>query len=138
MMKISKFKLIWKFLTGGKEAVLDYVLDVANDFAQNLDDEKREHAYVLFERGLQIFTVMDSLKSFCPHKWYGAYEATLTAFAGLVMALRDLKVTKEELGSVMTKFRVAYDYWMSDEDENNEVVEKADKTDSNAEVKEKA
>lgn len=137
MMKISKFKLIWKFLTGGKEAVLDYVLDVANDFAQNLDDEKREHAYVLFERGLQIFAVMDSLKSFCPQKWYGAYEATLTAFAGLVMALRDLKVTKEELDSVMTKFKVAYDYWMSD-DEGIEATEKTEKTAPEAEVKEGA
>lgn len=136
-MKISKFKLIWKFLTGGKEAVLDYILDVANNFAQNLDDEKREHAYVLFERGLQIFTFMDSFKSFCPQKWYDAYEATLTAFAGLVMALRDLKVTKEELDSVMTKFKVAYDYWMTD-DEADKVIDKAEKTASEAEAKEEA
>ena len=35
-ISISKFKIIWKFLFGGKEAVLDYVLDVANNLVEDV------------------------------------------------------------------------------------------------------
>ena len=41
-MTISKLKLIWKFLFGGKEAVLDYVIDVANNLVAKISDAKQD------------------------------------------------------------------------------------------------
>ena len=113
-MKISKFKLAWKFLTGGREGVLDYCLDVANSFTGRLSDAKREDLKAYLAAARDILGMLGAVSRLCPSKWRQAYALTLSAFADLVSALDDLKVTKEELTSVCVNFRLAYAEWRAE------------------------
>lgn len=113
-MKISKFKLAWKFLTGGREGVLDYCLDVANSFTGRLSDAKREDLKSYLAAARNILGMLGAVSRLCPSKWRQAYALTLSAFADLVSVLDDLKVTKEELTSVCVNFRLAYAEWRAE------------------------
>ena len=113
-MKISKFKLVWKFLTGGREGVLDYCLDVANSFTGRLPNAKREDLKAYLAAARSILGTLDSVSWLCPSKWRQAYALTLSAFADLVAALDDLKVTQDELTAVCNAFRIAYAAWRAE------------------------
>ena len=113
-MNISKLKLAWKFITGGREGVLDYALDVANTFVDRLADAKREDIKSCLSTARNILDTLNSLSWLCPSKWRQAYALTLSAFADLVAALNDLKVTQDELTAVCNSFRIAYTAWRAE------------------------
>ena len=110
-ISISKLKLVWKFLTGGREAVLDYVIDVANNLAAKISDAKQEEIKGYLASAKSVLAKMSDLTWLCPQKWLAAYGATLSAFGDLVEALADLKVTAEEIQSVVAAFQTAYSAW---------------------------
>ena len=114
-MNISKFKLVWKFLTGGKEAVLDYVLDVANTLVQKISTAKQEEVKGYLATAEKILDKLDSLSWLCPAKWKTAYRLTVDAFANVVQALMDLNVTAEEIDGIVTAFQSAYCAWRTDD-----------------------
>ena len=114
-MTISKFKLIWKFLFGGREAVLDYVIDVANNLVAKLGDAKQDEIKGYLASAKSVLAKMSDLTWLCPQKWLAAYGATLSAFGDLVEALEDLKVTAEEITEVVTAFQTAYAAWRADD-----------------------
>lgn len=113
-MNISKLKLVLKFLTGGREGVLDYALDCANTFADLLADAKKEELKSYLDTACSILNTLDSLSWLCPSKWRKAYDVTLSAFADLVAALNDLKLTQEEFTAVCNAFRIAYAAWRAE------------------------
>ena len=113
-MNISKIKLAWKFITGGREGVLDYALDVANTFADRLADAKKEDIKDYLSTARSILNTLDSLSWLCPSKWRQAYALTLSAFADLVAALNDLKLTQDELTAICDAFRIAYAAWRAE------------------------
>ena len=113
-MNISKLKLAWKFITGGREGVLDYALDCANTFADRIADAKREDIKSCLSTARNILDTLNSLSWLCPSKWRQAYVLTLSAFADLVAALDDLKVTQDELTAVCNAFRIAYAAWRAE------------------------
>ena len=47
-------------------------------------------------------------------KWRRAYAFTLSAFADLVEALDDLKVTPDELTAVCNSFKLSYAEWRAE------------------------
>lgn len=113
-MNISKLKLAWKFITGGREGILDYALDCANTFADRIADAKREDIKSCLSTARNILDTLNSLSWLCPSKWRQAYALTLSAFADLVAALDDLKVTHDELTAVCNAFRIAYAAWRAE------------------------
>ena len=113
-MNISKLKLAWKFLTGGREGLLDYALDVANTFADRIADTKKEDLKSYLATAHSILETLNSLSWLCPSKWRQAYALTLSAFADLVAALNDLKLTPEEFTAVCNSFRIAYAAWRAE------------------------
>lgn len=113
-MKISKLKLAWKFITGGREGVIDYALDVANTFADRLADARREDLKSYLSTARNILDTLNSLSWLCPSKWRRAYTLTLYAFSDLVDTLDDLKVTPDELTPVCNSFRIAYAAWRAE------------------------
>ena len=113
-MNISKFKIVWKFLTGGREAVLDYVLDVANNLVARLGDAKQDEIKGYLASAKSVLAKMSDLTWLCPQKWLAAYGATLSAFGDLVDALADLKVTAEEITEVVAAFQTAYSAWRAE------------------------
>ena len=113
-MNISKIKLWWKFLTGGREGVLDYALDVSNNFANKLSDAKKEDLKSYLSTANRILGTLDSLSWLCPSKWRQAYALTMSAFSDLIAALEDLNVTKDELKYVCDAYRLAYASWRAE------------------------
>ena len=113
-ISISKFKILWKFLFGGKEAVLDYVLDVANNLVAKISDAKQEEIKGYLAVAQRILKQLEDLTWLCPQKWLAAYGATLSAFGDLVEALTDLKVTAEEITEVVAAFQTAYAAWRAE------------------------
>ena len=113
-MNISKLKIVWKFLTGGREGVLDYALDVANTFADSLADAKKEDIKSYLSTARSILGTLKSLLWLCPSKWRQAYSFTLSSFGAFVAALDDLKVTPDELTAVCNSFRIAYAAWRAE------------------------
>ena len=111
-MNISKIKIIWKFVTGGREAVLDYILGIANDFAARLDHQKKSDVAAYLGVAENILGALERLAWLVPSKWHTAYADTITAFNAVVLALGDLKVTPEEVANVTADFRTAYQAWM--------------------------
>lgn len=116
-MNISKFKIVVKFLFGGKEAVLDYVIDVANDFVAKLGDQKQEQLKSYVEQARKILAALEKYSNLCPNKWIKPYMETVEAFSRIVDALDDLKVTPEEIVEIYTSFTEAYSTWRSNDDE---------------------
>ena len=113
-MNISKLKLAWKFITGGREGVLDYCLDVANTIADRIPDAKKEEIGKYLATARKVLDTMSALSWLCPSKWIAAYEKTVAAFRALVAALDDLKVTPGELTAVCNSFRIAYAAWRAE------------------------
>lgn len=113
-MNISKLKLAWKFLTGGREGILDYALDCANTFADRIADAKREDIKSYLSTARNILDTLNSLSWLCPSKWRQAYALTVNAFANLISALSDLKITPDELTSVCKSFKLSYAEWRAE------------------------
>lgn len=113
-MNISKLKLAWNFLTGGREGVLDYALDCANTLADRLADAKKEDLKSYLSTARNILGTLKSISWLCPSKWRQAYALTLSAFADLVAALDDLNITPEEFTAVCNAFRIAYAAWRAE------------------------
>ena len=114
-MNISKLTIVWKLLFGGREAVLDYVIDVANNLVAKISDAKQDEIKGYLAVAQRILKQLEDLTWLCPQKWLAAYGATLSAFGDLVEALADLKVTAEEIQSVVTAFQTAYAAWRVDD-----------------------
>ena len=108
---MSKFKIIWKFLFGGREAVLDYILDTANSLVAKISEAKQEEVKGYLAQAESILATLDKYSWLCPQKWLAAYTATLSAFADVVQALSDLKLTGDELTSLCAAFQTAYPAW---------------------------
>lgn len=122
-MYISKLTIIWKYLTGGREAVLDYALGVANNLAENLDAHKKENVSSYLGLATKILSAMEKLAWLVPEKWQVAYGKTLFAFTDLVVALEDFKITAEEVERVTKNVKEAYEYWMADDVSEKEADE---------------
>ncbi len=114
-MNISKIKIVWKFVTGGREAVLDYVIDCANTLmAQLAESGGGENAKTYLDYAQKILDTLSGVKWLCPSKWQTAYGLTVTAFADTVAALADLTVTGEEIESCYAAFKSAFSAWRAE------------------------
>ena len=113
-MNISTIRLGWAFLTGGPTKVLDYVLDCANSLVDRLPDAKKAEVEGYLATAHKIMETLDAISWLCPKKWLMAYSLTIQAFADVVAALSDLKLTQDEATSVCNSFRVAYASWRAD------------------------
>lgn len=113
-MNISTIRLGWAFLTGGPTKVLDYVLDCANSLADRIPTATREDVAAYLATAKKVMDTLNALSWLCPEKWLSAYGLTLQAFADLVSALGDLRLTQEELRHVVDAFRIAYAAWRAE------------------------
>lgn len=112
-MNISKFKLLIKFLFGGTEAALDYLLDVFNNIMSSESVARRIEQAVNIGRFIVEF--MDDHQSWCPSKWLPYYRAVYTAIMSVVDAFSDGKVTPDDIKRVKEQFQIAYATWRSDD-----------------------
>ena len=93
---------------------MDYVLDVANNLAAKIPDARQEEIAKYLGYARRILSTLKSVEWLCPNKWRIAYDLTITAFADLVNALSDLKVTRSEIDGLARSFQLAYSEWRAD------------------------
>ena len=113
-MNISKMTLVWKFITGGREGVLDYCVGQGNSFVDSLDSTKKDELKSSLDKATKILHTLDSLQWLCPTKWLFSYTVTVNAFREVVNALEDLNVTTDEVKRIAAAFKEAYCSWMAD------------------------
>lgn len=113
-MNISKFRLLIKFLFGGTEAALDYLLDVFNNILSS--ESVARYIKKAVAIGIYITEFMDDHQSWCPSKWIPYYRAVYTAIMSVVDAFNDGKVTPDDIKRVKEQFQIAYATWRADGD----------------------
>ena len=129
-MKISYIKIAIKYLFGGKEGVLDYLLDLANSAVALLPQARKDRLAEIIAFLNKLLGLSESLVTWCPAKWRKAWLQTSLALAAVVNAAEDLQVTKTELADVIDKFRLAYAAWRTDDDSGSILADLAKETES--------
>lgn len=110
-MNISKLKIAFKYLFGGMEAVVDYLLDIVNQALAAIDPDKRAKIAAAYNTLCKVLATMTSLAWLVPTKWQSAYKATLSAVADAANALADFKIEAAELTKVRDAFNAAVLAW---------------------------
>ena len=113
-MKVSIFKLLWKRLVGGKEAVFDYLLDLANNAVSRLSGETRERLSDVYAFVTEIRGRIDGLHWLVPKAWERYYDGVLECLDAVLAALADGRVTGDELAGVVAAFQSAYAEWRAE------------------------
>lgn len=116
-MNISKWKLAWKFITGGGTGVVDYGLTVLREAVNGLGDATKDKIQAVLNLAMKVCSLAQFVRAFIPVKWQLAYELTVKAVQVLIAALQDLDLTGEDLKAVINGYNEAYAAWMSPDDE---------------------
>ena len=106
--------LVIKFVFGGKEAVLDYLIDKANTYIAAMGANQIENAQAIYEGACKVIDTLTSLKNWCPKKWQGDYERVLTALNSAFAALEDCKITAEECNAIVGAWYKVYANWRAE------------------------
>ena len=127
-MNISKFKIVWKAITGFLnpfssatakvfEYVADCVLDTINSTLGSIGEPNKAKIQAclnIAEKGLAVLT---AIKFLCPTKWQTAYTSSVAALLAVTNALSDLNVTEAELSGIAKAFDEAVKAWKSPDDD---------------------
>lgn len=108
----NKITLGTKFLFGGWECALDYLLDffnsyLAKDGVASKVDKARETAAWALDWMLKI-------KIYIPHKWRGEYDTITSIIADVISVANDGKLTTEEVKALGAAFAEAKAKWDED------------------------
>ena len=113
-MNISTLKVIWCYLTGGGSKVIDYVLDIANNAVNGLNDSSKAKVAEVLAAIDKILATARTLYWMVPGKWQPAYADTLAALSNVRDACSDLTITTPELNAIVTSWMRAYSSWRAE------------------------
>ena len=116
-MNISKWKVVWNFITGGGVGVVDYLLTVLKNALNGLGDATKEKIQAVLNLAMKILSIAQAVRIFIPVKYQLAYDLTIKAIQTLIAALQDLEITGTELKALVDGYNEAYAAWMSPDDE---------------------
>lgn len=116
-MNISKWKVVWKFITGGGVGVVDYLLTVLKNTLNGLGDVTKEKIQAVLNLSMKILSIAQAVRIFIPVKYQLAYDLTIKALQTLVASMQDLEITGAELQALINGYNEAYAAWMSSDDE---------------------
>ena len=120
-IEINWFKVLWKRLWGGREAVFEYFLDIGNTLYSGLDGATKDKCHNILASAELVRDSIERLGWLCPKSWKKYYDAVLAAFGAVLDALEDEKVTPEELNALVIAFQSAYAVWKADDVSAEEV-----------------
>lgn len=110
-MNISKLKIALKYLFGGMEAVVDYLLDIVNQALAAIDPAKRAKIAAAYNTLCKVLATLTALAWLVPTKWQSAYRMTISAVSDAADALADFKIEAAELTKVKDAFNAAVLSW---------------------------
>ena len=73
-MNISKLKIAFKYLFGGMESVVDYLLDIANAALAAIDPDKRAKIAAAYNTLCKVLATLTALAWLVPTRWQSAYR----------------------------------------------------------------
>ena len=97
-----------------KGAKITEGVDLANKLVAKLEAAKQEEIKGYLMTAQTILDALNKYSWLCPQKWLNAYGLTLTAFADVVSAISDLKLTAEETAQICTAFQSVYAAWRAE------------------------
>lgn len=110
-MDVSRIKMFFLSLWGGKEAVADYLLDTANNAVQRLIDGHKEEWDKTYSTLTKVAKFLDCLGWVLPKSWVADYNRVTGCIDTILLALEDGKLTSEEAITIGNQFRLAYAGW---------------------------
>ena len=116
-MNISKWKVVWNFITGGGVGVVDYLLTVLKNALNGLGNVTKEKIQAVLNLAMKILSIAQAVRIFIPVKYQVAYDLTIKAIHTLIASLQDLEITGAELHALINGYNEAYAAWMSPDDE---------------------
>lgn len=116
-MKISSWKVVWNFITGGGVGVVDYLLGLLKQVFAGLGDPTKEKIIATLNFTLKVLAVVEVVRVFIPARWQLAYFLTVAAIKKVAESLNDLEITGEELQAIMDGYTKAYEAWMGPDDD---------------------
>lgn len=100
-----------KFLFGGWESALEYVLEILNKFlASGTAASRVAKGYKI---AMTVLYYIKKFRTYCPDVWLTEYDATSNAVEKLAVIFADGKVEAEELTQATSALTAAYDAWRS-------------------------
>lgn len=116
-MNISKWKVVWSFITGGGVGVVDYLLTVLKNAINGLGDATKDKIQAAINLAMKILSIAQAVRIFIPVKYQLAYDLTIKALQTLTVSLQDLEITGTELQALINGYNEAYAAWMLPDDE---------------------
>ena len=116
-MNISKWKVVWNFITGGGVGVVDYLFTVLKNALNGLGSATKEKIQAVLNLAMKVLSIAQAVRIFVPVKYQLAYDLTIKAIQTLIAALQDLEITGTELKALVDGYNEAYAAWMSPDDE---------------------
>lgn len=110
-MTVSKIKVVLKYLFGGMESVVDYLLDIANAALAAIDPDKRAKIAAAYNTLCNVLATLTALAWLVPTRWQSAYRMTIAAVSDAADALADFKIEAAELTKVKDAFNAAVNAW---------------------------
>lgn len=115
-MNVSKLKLLIKYIFGGFDSVVEYLLDIVNRALKSLDPATKERIAAARNVVSAVLSTLDAFQWLCPARWQHAYVSTIVAVQGTLSALSDCEITQDELAKLVPAFKDAVAAWRSDDD----------------------
>lgn len=108
----NKLTLGTKFLFGGWESALDYLLGFLNDFLAKPNIAGK----IAKVRDTAVWALdwLFKLKIYVPTKWHNEYNAVVDVVADVIAVANDGKLTTAELTGLATSFAEAKAKWEAD------------------------
>lgn len=108
----NKITIGAKFLFGGWESALDYLLGYLNDYLARPD--VADKVVKLRETCSWALDWLLKLKTYVPTKWRNEYDAVTDVVADVISAANDGKITVEEVKALGASFADAKAKWEAD------------------------
>lgn len=110
-MNISKLKIAFKYLFGGIDSVMEYLLEIVNEALAKIDTENRAKIAAAYNTILNVLATLNALAWLCPARWQSAYRNTIGAVEAVANALMDFTIEPAELTNVKDAFNAAVIAW---------------------------
>lgn len=108
----QKITMGTKFLFGGWESALDYLLKILNEFLAK--PSIAENVKKVYDTCIWALNWLLKIKTYVPQKWLNEYNAITDVVADVLSVAADGQLTTEEVIALGDSFREAKAIWDED------------------------
>ena len=108
----NKIKLGTKFLLGGWEPALDYLLEFFNDYLGK--ENVAPNVAKVVETAKYVLDWLVKLTPYVPEKWRNEYDAISGVVADIIAVAKDGKLDSDEIVALVDSFKEAKKKWEED------------------------